>query len=315
MSGSWIDVVARAAVLTPIVRAVVIDAKGSTPREAGAWMMIGRDHIEGTIGGGALEHACIARARDMLGDERTLLWRRATENFHLGPELNQCCGGAVTILLERFGSVEAAILKAGATIGDGLFAVHPLVSGQPIAFELIADAIAFPSERGRNFVEVVQAARTPLMLYGAGHVGRAVVLALGGLPFTVKWFDARRDGEPNKDAGFVTGDLPAFARAAPHSAFHVVMTHSHALDEEIVAAILETGNFGYLGLIGSATKGARFKQRLLKAGQDPAPVSRIHCPIGLPGLYGKTPPVIAASVAADLLLRRQKQIDPGTAVQ
>jgi xanthine dehydrogenase accessory factor len=308
MSGSWIDAAVRTAEEGPVVRAVVIEAKGSTPREVGAWMLIARDWIDGTIGGGALEYACIARARGMLSEEHAASWRRAVEHFHLGPELNQCCGGAVTILLERFGGAEVAALEAGAQRGGNVSAVHPLESGRPIEFVLAAPAGT------DGFVEALGPVETRLMLYGAGHVGQALARALEGLPFAVTWCDADRESGPAA-AGVVSGDLPVIAAAAPRGAFHLVMTHSHSLDEAIVAAVLQAGTFGYLGLIGSATKAARFRQRLLKAGIDPAQVAEMHCPIGLPGLAGKVPAVIAASVVADVLLRRQKLIDRVGAVQ
>jgi xanthine dehydrogenase accessory factor len=308
MSGSWIDAVVRTAAVARVVRAVVIETKGSTPREVGAWMLIADDFIDGTIGGGALEHACIARARGMLGDGQASPWQRAVESFHLGPELNQCCGGVVTILLESYGPVEVVALRAGAQPGGNVSAVHPLEAGRPIEFGLAAAAGA------EGFVEALVPVETPVMLYGAGHVGRALVRALEGLPFAVTWCDAEREGGPAA-ADVVGGDLPVIAAAAPRGAFHLVMTHSHSLDEAIVAAVLQAGTFGYLGLIGSATKAARFRQRLLRAGIDPAVVAEMHCPIGLPGLAGKAPAVIAVSAVADLLLRRQKQIDRVGAVQ
>jgi xanthine dehydrogenase accessory factor len=314
MNGTWIDAVVRAVAVAPVVRAVVIDAKGSTPREIGAWMLISRVQCEGTIGGGALEYACVKRARAMLAEERSSLWQRAVESFHLGPELNQCCGGAVTILLEMFGADELVALHAHANrIGDWS-TMHPLVTGEPITWVAAGEARFAALGVANAFVEALWPARTPLLLYGAGHVGRALMRALDGLPFVVTWCDSVRARE-FADERIVEGDLPELAGQALGGAYHVVMTHSHSLDEEIVAAVLEAGTFGYVGLIGSATKEARFRQRLLKAGIDKATVAQMHCPIGLSGLVGKVPAVIAASIAADLLLRRQKQIDPGAAVQ
>jgi xanthine dehydrogenase accessory factor len=314
MSLTWIDAVVRAAGVGPVVRAVVIDAKGSTPREVGAWMLIGVDHLEGTIGGGALEHACVARARSMLADGAALPWHRVLAHFHLGPELNQCCGGAVMILLERFGPLEVAALGVSAEHHGEVSAIHSLAPGAAITFGP-GRATELGLQSGSDtFVEPLGDVLTPVIIYGAGHVGRALVRALDGLPFAVTWCDAVRAREM-ADLRIREGDLPAMARAAPHGAYHLVMTHSHTLDEAIVAAVLHAGSLSYLGLIGSATKAARFRQRLLKAGIEPCCVAQIHCPIGLPGLMGKAPAVIAASVAADLLLRRQKRIDPGTAVQ
>ncbi len=322
MSTRWIEAVVRAAAVSPVVRAVVIEAKGSTPREVGAWMLITGEGIEGTIGGGALEHACIERARSMLDASDITPWLRTVERFHLGPELNQCCGGAVVILLEVFGAMEAATLAATPA---NEAAGRPLLSGVPIRFEAQTEAGLHARIEEGWWAEPVADQRVPLFVYGGGHVGRAVVRALDALPFAITWYDGGREGEPARLKRLTMGpgfrrddegsDVRGVAREAPQQAFHLVMTHSHALDEAIVAAILETDWFGYLGLIGSATKRARFRHRLMRAGMAETAVERIHCPIGLPGLVGKAPAVIAASVAADLLLRRQKQIDQGAVVQ
>ena len=99
----------------------------------------------------------------------------------------------------------------------------------------------------------------------------------------------------------VSPDLPALAAAAPADATHIVMTYSHALDLAICHAVLRRGQFGHLGLIGSATKRARFLQRLAGLGIAPAMLQRLTCPIGLPGVGAKEPAMIAVSVAAQLV--------------
>ena len=137
---------------------------------------------------------------------------------------------------------------------------------------------------------------------------------LDGLPFDVTWGDVALERFPEqypRGVAVVAGDLPSIAATAAADAFHLVMTHSHSLDEEIVAAVLRRSAFGFLGLIGSKTKRARFRQRLLKSGLERNLVDRMECPIGLAGLAGKAPRVIAVSVAADLLLRRQRSLDCG----
>jgi xanthine dehydrogenase accessory factor len=314
MSGSWIDAVVRAVTVGPVVRALVIKAKGSTPREVGAWMLISREEVQGTIGGGALEYACIARAHGMLDNSDAAPWVRAVESFHLGPELNQCCGGAMTILLERFGPKEAAVLIARDWVHNFRDVSHPLASGWPISFVTDEPLSPLSNREPLDYIEPLEIARTPLVLYGAGNVGRALARALEGLPFALTWYDAQRK-RVLTDGRDVEAELSELAGMGASGSYHVVMTHSHALDEAIVTAVLQDGIFAYLGLIGSATKAARFRQRLLRSGLDPHKVAQMHCPIGLPGLAGKAPAVIAASVAADLLLRRQKQIDPVSAVQ
>jgi xanthine dehydrogenase accessory factor len=286
----WIETVCRATAAGPVVRAVVVAAMGSVPREVGAWLLVSADAAVGTIGGGALEFDVIGRARAML-QQGGVGWLREAKTYHLGPDLDQCCGGQVTILLERFGAAEAAVL---AGVGGDAQVRRPLESGAAPDVTAGGAAVAELDAAGW-FVEPVAERRTKLMLYGAGHVGTALARVLTGLPFRLTWVD----GQKAADAAV------AAATRAPAGAFHVVMTHSHALDEAIVAAVLRAGGFGYLGLIGSATKGARFRQRLLRAGVTPELVERMQCPVGLVGLGGKEPAVIAVSVAAELLLRRQ----------
>ncbi|MCB1884164.1 MAG: xanthine dehydrogenase accessory protein XdhC [Geminicoccaceae bacterium] len=248
----------------PAILVTVEAALGSTPREAGAWMVVGEAGIEGTIGGGALEHRAMERAREMLAEGV----ERADLSLPLGPTLDQCCGGHATLRLRRLTPALRADLDAR-----------------------LAD----------------ERAGLPLvMLYGAGHVGKAVAAALGPLPCRVSWLDGRAEMFPatlpaNAERR-VAGDLPAVAAGAPGGAFHLVMTHSHPLDLAVCGAVLRGPRFAWLGLIGSATKRARFESRLKAAGIESQNLARLVCPIGIGGIEGKEPAVIAASVAAQLLM-------------
>ncbi|MEO0823825.1 MAG: xanthine dehydrogenase accessory protein XdhC [Pseudomonadota bacterium] len=232
-------------------------------REAGAWMRVMPDDTCGTIGGGAAEHRATAEARAML-EAGTTEPRRLS--LPLGAETDQCCGGRMTLALAPMQAVPAG--------GAALWPGGPRLPVPP------------PSRA--------------LYLYGAGHVGRAIAAAVSPLPFALTWIDARVGLPPAEGPGahFTTPLPEAAAAEAPPGAFHLVLTHSHALDLEIVAAVLETGRAGYLGLIGSSTKRALFRRRLAERGIDDAGLT---CPIGLPGIADKRPGVIAASVAADLL--------------
>jgi xanthine dehydrogenase accessory factor len=141
------------------------------------------------------------------------------------------------------------------------------------------------------------------IVYGAGHVGRALVAALAPLPFRVVWADARAGACADAPAGVDVHETPlpeAVAEAAEPGALHVVLTHSHALDLEIVAAVTAR-EFGFCGLIGSATKRALFRRKLAERGVARGAIARLTCPIGLLGLRDKRPAVIASSVAAQLL--------------
>ena len=151
---------------------------------------------------------------------------------------------------------------------------------------------------------------TPLYLFGAGHVGRSLVMALAPLPFAVTWIDPRPGSFPSHVPGNVTcrsGNEPVrLLDQAPGGAFIAIMTHSHALDLDldIAAAALLARRFAYVGLIGSATKRARFTSTLRQIGLGDDDIGRLICPIGLTEIHDKAPATIAAGVAAQLLIWR-----------
>jgi xanthine dehydrogenase accessory factor len=239
-------------------------AQGSVPRERGAWMAVFADAIVGTIGGGHLELDAIAEARRRLaGGTGEPVVRQA-----LGPSLGQCCGGVVHLRFERVGASDAAALH-GKLRGDD----------------------------------------TPLALFGGGHVGKALVNVLGTLPFAVTWIDSRDEIFPSEVPDNVCCEhsdpvQAAVADLAPHSRV-LIMSFSHAEDLDIVAACLkrlrERGDLTYVGLIGSKTKWATFRHRLEERGFRKQELAQVTCPIGVPGITGKQPEVIAVAVAAQLL--------------
>lgn len=318
-----------------VVRVTVVRAEGSTPRETGAAMLVSSYGIEDSIGGGALEHQAIAHARGMLGGAADgALWQRDVRPFALGPGLGQCCGGAVLLLFERFTQRERAELESLARLSDGQGRVvlrpveggiAPIISAPGMAEELFPTAVArvlrawgqAPGDprpvlvHGRKgepdwYLEPLVASRVPLVLYGAGHVGRALVRALEDLPFGITWVDGRPGIFPAViPAGIAISNQPMDAgppmAVLPPNALHLVMTHSHPLDLEICHAVLREGNFRFLGLIGSQTKRVRFVKRLRELGIADAQLKRLVCPIGLPGIEGKQPAIVALSIAAQLL--------------
>ena len=298
----------------PAVLVHVAAVRGSAPREAGARMLVTAARIAGTIGGGELEHQAIRQARELLTAARAAVVDRA-----LGPQLGQCCGGAVTLAFEPFAPGDLGWLERLAAAAAGPLPVLRTVAiGRAgtmrrdwrMADEAPAETVTVRREAdGLLIREWLNPAGEPLFLFGAGHVGRAMVRAVEPLGFAVTWVDGRADAFPAEvPAGVRTCSLamPELAVAeAPTGAFYLVMTHSHPLDEEVCAAILARGDFAYLGLIGSATKRARFVSRLRRRGLAEPALERITCPVGLAGIEGKEPAVIAASVAADLLMRRQ----------
>ena len=241
--------------------ALIEAAQGSTPRDTGAAMLITPEGTAGSIGGGSAEWQVVTRARVLLGEAGP-----AHEELllTLSQGEDQCCGGVLKVAL--------AVLEGD--VPPGPLTLWP---GGP---ELAAPA-----------------PQVPVLIYGAGHVGRALARALEPLPFHVTLI-AVREGA----AGTKVSALPeAEAERAPDDAAHIVLTHSHALDLEIVAAVLARPH-RFCGLIGSDTKAALFRKRLAERGLAQEAKDRLVCPIGLPGLRDKRPEVIAASVAAQLLL-------------
>jgi xanthine dehydrogenase accessory factor len=159
-------------------------------------------------------------------------------------------------------------------------------------------------------MQYAQAADFHVVLFGAGHVGRALAGILGGLDCSVTWVDSREAEFPAEvpvNVAREATDVPeAEVDAAPAGSHYLVMTHSHALDFELTARILRRGDFAYFGLIGSLTKKRTFERRLLARGFAPESLARITCPIGIPGLGGKQPATIAIAVAAQLLELRER---------
>lgn len=298
----------------PAMLVHVAAVRGSAPREAGARMLVLETGIAGTIGGGELEHQAIRQARELLAGGRAAVADRA-----LGPELGQCCGGAVTLAFEPFAPADRAWLERlaeAATKPQRVVRTIAISRSGAISRDWRlahkADGTVIRTEPGGVWIsERVNPANLELWLFGAGHVGRAVVRAVAPLGFAIHWIDARADAfPPDLPAGVRTLSLAMpelIVDEALPGAYHLVMTHSHALDEEVCAAILARGDFGYLGLIGSATKRARFLGRLKSRNIAPGALERLTCPIGLPQIKGKEPAIIAASVAADLLIRRQQR--------
>jgi xanthine dehydrogenase accessory factor len=288
----------------------VLAVEGSAPREAGARMIVTPAGIRGTIGGGALEHEAWEKAMRLLAQDKpqAFLSRHA-----LGPDLGQCCGGRVELGFEHFdsravGTLSQWVLDSGkGTLVQAEFAKGP----HAIRRALLETGISLPIEkRGETlFVERCDERRQNLHLFGAGHVGKALVLALAPLPFKIAWYDPRETMFP--------AFMPAHAEpkrlddpdALPFASddFVLIMTHSHPLDLALVATALRSPAH-FIGLIGSETKKMRFQSRLRAAGFSPDSMARLVCPIGVEGISGKEPAMIAASVTAQLLIVREQAL-------
>lgn len=282
-----------------VARVVIAGFQGSSPRETGAAMLVWEGGQSGTIGGGALEFAMAAEARRMLGTPGA----RRFVGLALGPALGQCCGGTVDCLIEVF---DAATLP----VAEGAVIARAMGHDGPRPPK-VSRAVTMGGDRAQAidgwFVEPIAEAPAPVWVYGAGHVGRALVHVLQDLPFSVTWIDTDRARFPETIPGhadmLVAVDPGAVVRHAPDDTHHLVMTYSHALDLEVCHQVLSR-RFASLGLIGSATKRARFEARLRDLGHGAA-LRRLECPIGAREL-GKTPSAIALGTAVALLNRTKK---------
>ncbi len=299
----WLTPAGEPAVLVTVAR-----AEGSVPREAGTHMLVTAQGQFDTVGGGHLEHRALEIARGMLrGDARVHL-----ERFPLGPSLGQCCGGVVWLLFEPVaGGLEDVMALLRQRRREDTCRLTAIDGGPDcrLTDERHRETHIHTGADGRRWlVDPVKAPRAHLVLFGAGHVGAAIVRALAELPCTVTWVDERDAMFPQDVPDNVTieaTDTPeACVDEAPDNASYLVMTHSHALDQRLCEAILSRRHVGWFGLIGSKTKRAQFTSRMEAKGLY---VDSMVCPVGLPGIINKAPAVIAASVAAQLLLVWESQ--------
>ena len=250
----------------PGVLVTVASVEGSGPREVGAWMAVFPHTLVNTIGGGHLEFQAIAEARSLIGSSRQD--GELVNRYALGPALGQCCGGVVHLKFERIALLDVPTLKQ-----------------------------RLPSQA------------KPLALFGGGHVGNALVNVLSTLPFQVQWIDSRDEIFPAELPANVVSDhsepVHAAVEALPSDACVLIMSFSHAEDLDVVAACLKRqrlqGDLKFVGLIGSKTKWATFQHRLEAKGFSAQELAFITCPIGVDGISGKEPEVIAIAVAAQLL--------------
>lgn len=253
----------------------VASAKGSTPREEGAWMLVSPDAIFGTIGGGQLEFMAIDAARALLRGDAS----RDTLDIPLGPEIGQCCGGRVELAISRLDDRACEEL--------------------------------FRRTRAED------AARPNVLLFGGGHVGRALSAALSLLPVNVVVVETRAEALDDMPQGVETllTSVPEEAvRAAPRGSAFIVLTHDHALDFLIVAEALSRDDAAYVGMIGSRTKKETLRRWYLnEAGGDEASFARVVCPIGGADVNDKRPAVIAALVAAEVMRALSASSAPGSA--
>ena len=329
----------------PCALLMVTRTEGSTPREAGARMLVCADAQHGTIGGGKLELDACERARALLAAPETGELG-TTQVYNLGASLGQCCGGRVELLIQRFGAESRSFLERLLELEKQearyvcALSIEPGANERPVRVQrtiVTRDAggssdprVAEEAQRVLRSATRLSAPRwleppiataqarvlldcepergLPLVLFGAGHVGRALVHVLGPLGWSITWVETRDDAFPSAlppGVEALTTDSPeaCIDEAALDSAF-LIMTHDHALDYRLCERVLRRSDFVYCGLIGSRTKRAKFMHRLSARGFSAEAIARITCPIGLPQLTGKAPFEVAIAAAAQLLQLR-----------
>jgi xanthine dehydrogenase accessory factor len=257
----------------------IASTQGSVPREAGTWMAVFANQIVGTIGGGHVEFEAIAEARGLL-NRRESTAEAYEKRYVLGPSLGQCCGGVMTLRYEKYSYLDNKHAGYSQNI-----------------------------PKNETFKSILTPKHQNVALFGGGHVGKAIVNILSTLPMQVMWIDSRDEIFPTELPSNVVCEHSDPVQAAVNdlaAGSHVlIMSFSHAEDLDIVAGCLQRqrdkNDLPFVGLIGSKTKWATFRHRLEDRGFSEAELTHITCPIGVDGVKGKEPEVIAVSVAAQLL--------------
>lgn len=300
--------------------------QGSTPREAGAKLLISDDRQWFTIGGGRLEWIATDIARKRLHAENVPT--RWVERLSLGPSLGQCCGGMVHLLFEQLHESDRLWmepLRERLTLGRAMLRRVSLAPQGSIAqVELLevpdlspddsdSDKLLTQDEQGAMvYVERIAPAAQHIVIFGAGHVSQALIHILGTLPCRVTWVDEREEIFPAQVPANVqieATDTPeTIIDQAPAQSCYLIMTHDHALDQRICEHLLRRDDVAYFGLIGSMTKRRKFEHRFRARGIPEERYRQIVCPIGEPGIVGKRPAVIAVAVAAQLLRVRADMV-------
>jgi xanthine dehydrogenase accessory factor len=317
LAGHWVDAAcAHLSRQAAVVRVTVVALRGSAPREPGASMLVDTLGTVGSIGGGQLEWQATRAARELLCARDPAPVR--TLDLILGPDLGQCCGGRVELWLERLTRddlpwlLEAA--RSGRSMRDrGGIAMVTEFRGGVVSHRLrrfTPGAMSLHLRRAADDAVTLYEPLTPqherLWIFGAGHVGQALVRLLSDLGlFDITWIDSRPELLPADLAECVTTQASAspvdLVGIAPAGTRYVVLTHDHALDYDLCRCILRRGDASWLGLIGSASKAARFRSRLLRDGVSGETLSGLTCPIGIQGIASKLPASIAIAISAQLL--------------
>ena len=302
---TWSHIQAFLSTGSPCALISVIETKGSTPREVGACIVVNqKGEFFGTIGGGNMENTSLLDAQKLLQRPQDTV---VIKKYLLGPELGQCCGGAVKIMSEVFLPERLEEIKALAQAEAEGPSISTAIIGENHVARSIKDGTAqsVGMESDGKLIENFGTKNHSIYVFGAGHVGRALMLTLAPLPFDVTWIDSR-EGEfpkvmPSNFKAINHSEPHTLLTSVPDEAVILILTHDHAMDFDIVFAALKMARFAYIGVIGSKTKKARFISRLKKAGLSQDLIDPMACPIGITGIKSKKPAAIAVAITAEIL--------------
>jgi len=319
----WIDELSDlTAANEDVVMVTIAGIRGSAPREVGARMIVTSSEGIGTIGGGQLEHECTRIAVGMLGSDEN----SGVRTFPLGAAMGQCCGGVVDVLFEPMATglpewlrdlraLHGQREKAALLTHIGSKTKLVISTDRRYEHETLPNAVAeralemlVAGDRGERvddwFIDTIIGTDFNVAVFGAGHVGTAVVAAISRLDCNIRWVDSRRDifrSTPSNVRAIESPEPALEVAAMPAGSLYLVMTHSHAIDFEICDRILRRRDVEYCGLIGSRSKRRRFEKRYRQQGMQQEVFDRLTCPIGVDGISGKKPAEIAIAAAAEVL--------------
>lgn len=308
---------------TPSILITIVEAKGSVPRGAGTKMIVTEEGLHyGTIGGGNLEYQCIEVAKQNLtmqsqNEARSTNaevnnWSRKVQRFPLGASLGQCCGGMVIVLFEYIEAEQPRWLEGLLQYKSARTRVALITPLNDLEQPKLVRLYEVASQGSDYLVEVIEVNDFNIVVYGAGHVGRALVHVLSGLECEVTWVDSRADEFPKETPVNVTRIIESnpedTVKTASSGSYFIVLTHSHSLDQLLCEQIIKRGDFRLCGLIGSQSKRKKFEHRLQAKGFSAQQIATLTCPIGIAGLHGKQPGHIAVAVAAQLLSLQENHV-------
>lgn len=287
----------------------VVRHYGSTPRDQGSWILVRPDMTYGTLGGGEVERVVEAAARDMLAGRR--IWKRAYEKFMLGPDMGQCCGGGMEVVFEPISSSSLDWLDQAQQSLENQAGGFVIISWKhPEQVPSVHSTLAPENMEtaGGVHVQSLVDQRPQIVIYGAGHVARAFAAIAAQLPVRLSLVDDRPAEldqvplAPNVSTVFMEYPVSHAETLDDRTSAVLVMTYSHALDYRLCLALLKKPELKYIGLIGSNSKGARFRRRFeMDDGLSTEEISRLVSPIGQGPVSGKEPGLIALASLNEIL--------------